>query len=177
MIYADTVGDLGYAEELGNYGEYSGGPNQQVSAVGVALCKRSSGSGGGAVQAFEWKWGWRCASVRVEGELGSLGSEPSRGWANRPGDCTHANSCTCACLPIYCRRPTTMPRQCWRWPLRTQASWQPVGVNACRCMGTSTAANPPSLARTLMCSLFSTSSTNPCPAPLLSALQMGGHVR
>ena len=27
VIYADTVGDLGYAEELGNYAEYSGGPN------------------------------------------------------------------------------------------------------------------------------------------------------
>ena len=24
---ADTVGDLGYAQELGNYGEYSGAPN------------------------------------------------------------------------------------------------------------------------------------------------------
>jgi hypothetical protein len=29
VIYADTVGDLGYAEELGNYAEYSGGPNTQ----------------------------------------------------------------------------------------------------------------------------------------------------
>lgn len=29
VIYADTVGDLGYAHELGNYGEYSGGPNTQ----------------------------------------------------------------------------------------------------------------------------------------------------
>lgn len=27
VIYADTVADLGYAEELGNYAEYSGGPN------------------------------------------------------------------------------------------------------------------------------------------------------
>jgi succinyl-CoA synthetase beta subunit len=27
VIYADTVGDLGCAAELGNYGEYSGGPN------------------------------------------------------------------------------------------------------------------------------------------------------
>ena len=30
VIYADTVGDLGYAEELGNYAEYSGAPNTQV---------------------------------------------------------------------------------------------------------------------------------------------------
>lgn len=30
VIYADTVGDLGYAHELGNYAEYSGAPNQQV---------------------------------------------------------------------------------------------------------------------------------------------------
>lgn len=27
VIYTDTVGDLGYSEELGNYGEYSGAPN------------------------------------------------------------------------------------------------------------------------------------------------------
>lgn len=31
VIYADTVGDLGFAEELGNYAEYSGAPNTQVS--------------------------------------------------------------------------------------------------------------------------------------------------
>lgn len=30
MIYADTVGDLGLADELGNYAEYSGAPNAQV---------------------------------------------------------------------------------------------------------------------------------------------------
>jgi succinyl-CoA synthetase beta subunit len=30
VIYADTVGDLGYAEELGNYAEYSGAPNTAV---------------------------------------------------------------------------------------------------------------------------------------------------
>lgn len=29
VIYADTVGDLGYAQELAMYGEYSGGPNRQ----------------------------------------------------------------------------------------------------------------------------------------------------
>jgi ATP citrate (pro-S)-lyase len=29
VIYADTVGDLGLANELGNYAEYSGGPNTQ----------------------------------------------------------------------------------------------------------------------------------------------------
>lgn len=31
VIYADTVADLGYADELGNYAEYSGAPNLQVS--------------------------------------------------------------------------------------------------------------------------------------------------
>ena len=31
VIYADTVGDLGFAEELGNYAEYSGAPNTQAS--------------------------------------------------------------------------------------------------------------------------------------------------
>ncbi|CAH9095506.1 unnamed protein product [Cuscuta europaea] len=29
VIYADTVGDLGYATELGNYAEYSGAPNEE----------------------------------------------------------------------------------------------------------------------------------------------------
>ncbi len=29
VIYTDTVGDLGFAQELGNYGEYSGAPNTQ----------------------------------------------------------------------------------------------------------------------------------------------------
>jgi len=29
VIFADTVGDLGFAHELGNYGEYSGNPNEE----------------------------------------------------------------------------------------------------------------------------------------------------
>ncbi|MBA0782223.1 hypothetical protein Gotri_003082 [Gossypium trilobum] len=29
VIYADTVGDLGFASELGNYAEYSGAPNEE----------------------------------------------------------------------------------------------------------------------------------------------------
>ncbi|KAL6577891.1 ATP-citrate synthase alpha chain protein 1 [Orobanche minor] len=29
VIYTDTVGDLGYASELGNYAEYSGAPNEE----------------------------------------------------------------------------------------------------------------------------------------------------
>ncbi|CAL5412098.1 unnamed protein product [Camellia sinensis] len=29
VIYADTVGDLAYASELGNYAEYSGAPNEE----------------------------------------------------------------------------------------------------------------------------------------------------
>eukprot|EP00897_Mesotaenium_endlicherianum_P009063 jgi/Mesen1/8185/ME000044S07451 len=29
VIYSDTVGDLGYAHELGNYAEYSGAPNEE----------------------------------------------------------------------------------------------------------------------------------------------------
>ena len=31
VIYADTVGDLGYAEELANYGEYSGNPTTELT--------------------------------------------------------------------------------------------------------------------------------------------------
>lgn len=38
MISADTVGDLGYAEELGNYAEYSGAPNTQVLAITCTHC-------------------------------------------------------------------------------------------------------------------------------------------
>ncbi|KAM0829491.1 hypothetical protein ACQ4PT_066834 [Festuca glaucescens] len=30
VIYAGTVGDLGYAPDLGNYGEYSGAPKEEV---------------------------------------------------------------------------------------------------------------------------------------------------
>jgi len=29
VVFADTVSDLGYGHELGNYGEYSGGPNTE----------------------------------------------------------------------------------------------------------------------------------------------------
>eukprot|EP00736_Rhodelphis_marinus_P010307 Rmarinus@m.2662 len=29
VIFTDTVGDLGFSKELGNYGEYSGGPNEE----------------------------------------------------------------------------------------------------------------------------------------------------
>jgi len=29
LIFADQVGDLGYASELGNYAEYSGAPNEE----------------------------------------------------------------------------------------------------------------------------------------------------
>ncbi|GFY91555.1 ATP-citrate lyase A-2 [Actinidia rufa] len=36
VIYADTVGDLGFASELGNYAEYSGAPNEEG---GVAVCQ------------------------------------------------------------------------------------------------------------------------------------------
>lgn len=34
VIYTDTVADLGYSAELGNYGEYSGAPNTQVGGAG-----------------------------------------------------------------------------------------------------------------------------------------------
>ncbi|THF96300.1 hypothetical protein TEA_018198 [Camellia sinensis var. sinensis] len=35
VIYADTVGDLGYASELGNYAEYSGAPNEEEIGFSV----------------------------------------------------------------------------------------------------------------------------------------------
>lgn len=44
VIYADTVADLGYAKELGNYGEYSGAPGEeetfQYSKTLLDLCTR-----------------------------------------------------------------------------------------------------------------------------------------
>lgn len=43
VIYADTVGDLGYAHELGNYAEYSGAPNQQVSRHTAGMSQFAKG--------------------------------------------------------------------------------------------------------------------------------------
>jgi succinyl-CoA synthetase beta subunit len=39
VIYADTVADLGFAPELGNYGEYSGAPNTNETYQ-CAPCRR-----------------------------------------------------------------------------------------------------------------------------------------
>ena len=36
VIYADTVGDLGYAHELGNYAEYSGAPSMAETCMAPA---------------------------------------------------------------------------------------------------------------------------------------------
>mmetsp|Transcript_4518 Transcript_4518/g.9718 ORF Transcript_4518/g.9718 Transcript_4518/m.9718 type:complete len:431 (-) Transcript_4518:547-1839(-) len=50
VIYADTVGDLGYSTELGNYGEYSGAPNTQETyqyAKTVLECVASNSDGRG----------------------------------------------------------------------------------------------------------------------------------
>ncbi|PIA29214.1 hypothetical protein AQUCO_06100012v1 [Aquilegia coerulea] len=46
VIYADTVGDLGYASELGNYAEYSGAPNEEevLQYARVVLDVRTSPS-------------------------------------------------------------------------------------------------------------------------------------
>jgi succinyl-CoA synthetase beta subunit len=33
VIYTDTIADLGFAEELGNYGEYSGNPSQEHTEI------------------------------------------------------------------------------------------------------------------------------------------------
>ncbi|MFX0178044.1 MAG: ATP citrate lyase citrate-binding domain-containing protein, partial [Candidatus Hodarchaeota archaeon] len=33
VIYTDTIADLGFAEELGNYGEYSGNPSQEHTQI------------------------------------------------------------------------------------------------------------------------------------------------
>ncbi len=47
VIYADTVVDLGYGKELGNYGEYSGDPNEeetyQYSKTIIDLATRKTG--------------------------------------------------------------------------------------------------------------------------------------
>lgn len=40
VIYTDTVADLGYSSELGNYGEYSGAPNTSGE---ISQCPSASG--------------------------------------------------------------------------------------------------------------------------------------
>ena len=50
VIYADTVGDLGYAHELGNYAEYSGAPSSAETyqyARTLLDCATSNAEGGG----------------------------------------------------------------------------------------------------------------------------------
>ncbi|KAK7846860.1 atp-citrate synthase alpha chain protein 1 [Quercus suber] len=48
VIYADTVGDLGYASELGNYAEYSGAPNEdEVLQYARVVLDRALVIGGG----------------------------------------------------------------------------------------------------------------------------------
>lgn len=50
MLFADTVGDLGFAHELGNYGEYSGAPNTAETyayAKTVLECATSNPDGRG----------------------------------------------------------------------------------------------------------------------------------
>ena len=49
VIYADTVGDLGYAHELGNYAEYSGAPSSAETyqyARTLLGCATSNADGG-----------------------------------------------------------------------------------------------------------------------------------
>jgi hypothetical protein len=63
---ADTVGDLGYAQELGNYGEYSGAPNTAETysyAKTVLECVTANPDGrgralliGGGIANFTGAW-------------------------------------------------------------------------------------------------------------------------
>ncbi|RDX69182.1 ATP-citrate synthase alpha chain protein 2 [Mucuna pruriens] len=45
VIYADTVGDLGYASELGNYAEYSGAPNEEEVLQYARVCATADPDG------------------------------------------------------------------------------------------------------------------------------------
>ncbi|KAK3017001.1 hypothetical protein RJ639_006567 [Escallonia herrerae] len=45
VIYADTVGDLGYASELGNYAEYSGAPNEEEVLQYARVCATANPDG------------------------------------------------------------------------------------------------------------------------------------
>lgn len=54
VIYADTVGDLGFANELGNYAEYSGAPNAQARWRRALLLSESLGFLGTALKAKRW---------------------------------------------------------------------------------------------------------------------------
>lgn len=47
VVYADTISDLGYGNELANYGEYSGDPNESLTyeyakTILDLMCKRIS---------------------------------------------------------------------------------------------------------------------------------------
>ncbi|EIE24609.1 ATP-citrate lyase subunit A [Coccomyxa subellipsoidea C-169] len=53
VIYADTVGDLGYADELGNYAEYSGAPNTaETYAYAKTLLDVATSSADGRARAL-----------------------------------------------------------------------------------------------------------------------------
>jgi ATP citrate (pro-S)-lyase len=95
VIYADTVGDLGYAGELGNYAEYSGGPSTHETHAyartlldaatanpgALALCVRVSCRGGGVCGRVGGRGGrkgqgrvWRTRSTVETLGAGWLGS-------------------------------------------------------------------------------------------------------
>lgn len=68
LLPTDTVGDLGYAQELGNYGEYSGAPNtvetyQYAKTVLECVTANPDGRGralliGGGIANFTGKMMW-----------------------------------------------------------------------------------------------------------------------
>lgn len=77
LIPADTVGDLGFAQELGNYGEYSGAPNTSETyayAKTVLECATSNPDGrgkallvGGGIANFTGVWWCRVCALKVSG--------------------------------------------------------------------------------------------------------------
>lgn len=58
VIYADTVGDLGFSAELGNYGEYSGAPNTQVRLHTVCMDRILANLALTCAIAHVWRAAW-----------------------------------------------------------------------------------------------------------------------
>lgn len=117
MIYTDTVGDLGYAEEIGNYGEYSGGPNQQETYNYAKTVLEAATAYPG-----EWPAGrgaaWCSCVARCRARCAcyvGLGCFPGLDGATGCMACASQVIMTPSpCAPDTCRRTTACADRGWR---------------------------------------------------------------
>jgi ATP citrate (pro-S)-lyase len=73
VIYADTISDLGYGEELANYGEYSGSPSEfETYSYGKTILSlmtkgepRDDGKILIIVNLFFNYLGWKCSKCKT----------------------------------------------------------------------------------------------------------------